>query len=53
MLMSADGPILFVLNLQRTGKKAVELHQELEVDIVALGRLPMARLDVMAIEVDT
>jgi len=35
------------------GKEAVQLHQELEVDIVALGRLSVARLDVMAIEVDT
>lgn len=37
----------------RTGKEAVELHQELEVDIVALGRRAMVVLDVMAIEIDT
>lgn len=37
----------------RTGKEAVELHQELEVDIVALGSRAMAVLDVMAIEIDT
>lgn len=38
---------------ERTGKEAVQLHQELQVDIVALGRLAMVALDVMAIEVDT
>lgn len=37
----------------RTGKEAVELHQELEIDIVALGSLPMGVSDVMAIEIDT
>lgn len=36
-----------------TGKEAVELHQELEVDIVALGSLAMGVPDVMAIEIDT
>jgi len=36
-----------------TGKEAVELHQELEIDIVALGSRTMAVLDVMAIEIDT
>jgi hypothetical protein len=37
----------------RTGKEAVKLHQELEVDIVALGSRAMVVLDVMAIEIDT
>lgn len=37
----------------RTSKEAIELHQELEVDIVALGSLPMGVSDVMAIKIDT
>ncbi len=37
----------------RTGKEAVKLYQELEVDIVALGRLAVRRLDVVAVEIDT
>jgi hypothetical protein len=36
-----------------TSKEPVELHQELEVDIVALGSLAMAVPHMMAIEVDT
>lgn len=36
-----------------TGKEAVELHQELEVDIVALWRLAVGVSDVMAVEIDT
>lgn len=36
-----------------TGKEAVELHQELEIDIVALGRLAMAAPNVVTIKVDT
>ena len=36
-----------------TGKKSVQLHQELEVDIVTLGRLAMGVADVMAIKIDT
>lgn len=38
---------------ERTGKESVELHQELEVDIVTLGRLAMAAPNVVTIEVDT
>jgi hypothetical protein len=34
-------------------KEAVELHQELEVDIVALGGLAVSALDVVAVEIDT
>ncbi len=44
-------------NLRRQGKltsqEAVKLHQELEVDIVALGRLAVRRFDVVAAEIDT
>jgi len=36
-----------------TGKKAVKLHQKLEVDIFAFGSLSMATPNVMAIEIDT
>lgn len=38
---------------QHTGQEAVELHQELEVDIVALGVLAMSALDVVAVKIDT
>ena len=36
-----------------TGKEAVELYQQLEVDIVALGSLSVAAPNVMAIEINT
>lgn len=36
-----------------TGKEAVKLYQELEIDIVALGRLAVRRLDVVAVEINT
>jgi len=35
------------------GQEAVQLHQELEVDIVALGGLAVSTLDVVAVEIDT
>ena len=35
------------------GQEAVKLHQELEVDIVALGGLAVSALDVVAVEIDT
>jgi hypothetical protein len=38
---------------KRTGQEAVELYQELEVHIVALGRLAVSRADVVAVEIDT
>jgi hypothetical protein len=38
---------------RHTRKEAVELHQELEVDIVALGGLAVSALDVVAVEIDT
>lgn len=38
---------------QLTSKEAVELHQELEVHIVALGRLAVRALDVVAVEINT
>jgi hypothetical protein len=37
----------------RTGEEAVQLHQQLEVDIVALGSLSVAAPNVMVIEIDT
>lgn len=38
---------------ERTGQEAVELHQELKVDIVALGGSAVRALDVVAVEIDT
>ena len=38
---------------RHTGQELVELHQELEVDIVAVGRLAVRALDVVAVEIDT
>ena len=37
----------------RTSKEAVELHQKLEVDIVALGSFSVAAPNVVAVKVDT
>lgn len=37
----------------RTGKEPVELHQELEIHIVALGGTAVSALDVMTVEIDT
>jgi hypothetical protein len=44
---------VFGRELCHTGEEAVELHQKLKVDIVALGRLTMAAPNVVTIEVDT
>ena len=38
---------------QRTSKESVEFHEQLEVDIVTLGRLAVGVPDVMAVQVDT
>lgn len=38
---------------KRTGKEAVKLYEELKVDIVALRRLAVRRLDVVAVEINT
>ena len=38
---------------RRTRQEAVKLHQELEVDIVALGGSAVSALDVVAVEIDT
>jgi hypothetical protein len=40
-------------HISLTGQKSVELHQELEVDIVALGSFSVTAPNMMAIEVDT
>lgn len=37
----------------RTSQEAVELHQELEVDVVALGGTAVSALDVVAVQIDT
>lgn len=37
----------------RTGQEAVKLHQELKVDIVALGGSAVSAPDVVAVEIDT
>lgn len=36
-----------------TGQEAVQLHQQLEIDIVALRRLAVRAADVMSVEIDT
>lgn len=36
-----------------TGQEAVELHQELKVNIVALGRLAVSAAHVVAVEINT
>ena len=38
---------------QRTGKEAVEFHEEFEIHIVALGRSSVAVTHVVSIDVDT
>lgn len=38
---------------KRTGKEAVQLHQETKVRVVALGCLAVAILDVVTVEIDT
>ena len=38
---------------QHTGQEAVKLHQETEVDILALGGSAVSALDVVAVEIDT
>ena len=38
---------------ERTGKEAVELDEELEVDIVALGSFAVRATHMMLVEVDT
>lgn len=43
----------FRWGIGHTGQEAVELHQELEVDIVALGGSAVSALDVVAVEIDT
>lgn len=41
------------LGFQLTSQEAVQLDQELQVDIVALGGLAVSALDVVAVEIDT
>jgi hypothetical protein len=36
-----------------TGEETVQLHEQLEVDIIALGSLAVAAANVVTIEVDT
>lgn len=36
-----------------TSQEAIELYQELEIDIVTLGRLTVSRANVVAVEIDT
>ena len=39
--------------LRLTGQEAVELHEKLEIDIVALGRFAMGAPNVMDVQIDT
>ena len=36
-----------------TGQETVELHEQLEVHIVTLGRLSVSAADMMSVEIDT
>lgn len=45
--------VFFLDKVVRTSQEAVQLHQELEVDIVAFGSLAMAAPNVVTIEIDT
>jgi len=36
-----------------TSQEAVELHEELEIDIVTLGRLAVSAPDVVGVKIDT
>ncbi len=38
---------------RRTGKEAVELDKQLEIDIVALGSLSVAVPNVVGVQIDT
>ena len=38
---------------KRTSQEAVQLHQQLKVDIVTLRRLAVGVADVMSVEIDT
>ena len=38
---------------QLTGQEAVQLHEQLNVDIVALGRLAVRAPNMMSIQIDT
>lgn len=39
--------------MEHTRQEAVQLHQELEVDIVTLGVLAVSALHVVAVKIDT
>jgi uncharacterized protein (DUF2345 family) len=36
-----------------TGQEAVQLHEQLEIDIIARGRLAVRAANVMSVEIDT
>jgi len=38
---------------KRTGQEAVQLHEQAQVDVLALGGLAVAALDVVVVEIDT
>jgi hypothetical protein len=40
-------------HLVLTGQEAVQLHEQLEIDIVTLGRLSVRAANVMSVEIDT
>ena len=53
LLVSSSRSEMWSQDGLRTRKEAVEFHQELEVDIVALGGTSMSALDVVTVEIDT
>ena len=47
--------LLIVLSIEgrHTGQEAVELHQELKVDVLALGRLSVCAAHMVTVQIDT
>lgn len=45
----------FVISIggKHTGQEAVELHQELKVDVLALGRLSVCAAHMVTVQIDT
>lgn len=44
---------LVEVGFRTTGEESVELHQDLQVDVLALGRLAMGAAHMVAVQVDT
>lgn len=51
--MSSSPPLAAAMSCQLTSQEAVELHEQLQVDIVALRRLAVRAANMMSVEIDT